>query len=51
MIVTKDRNPRPIISGDPNGLGFGAAMFGHKAKKPAGPPRQLEPFERNGKYS
>lgn len=43
MMVTKLANPRPIILGEPNAAGRGAAILGHRAKKPSGEPWQLEP--------
>jgi hypothetical protein len=34
MMVMKDKNPRPMNSGDPQGSGRGAAMLGQSAKNP-----------------
>jgi hypothetical protein len=44
-IVTNDKNPRPINSGEPHGRGLGAKMVGQRAKMPVGfgSEQELEP--------
>ena len=49
-ILTKDKNPSPINSGDPQGSGRGAKIVGQRAKIPVGCSAEQE-FEPPAQFS